>query len=61
MEWEYEGKTYWLEWDSYEEVYVTDEDDNDVEDLDVLSAAYQEVMEWYVGQAEARYDMLMDR
>ena len=61
MEWEYNGKTYWLEWYSHEEVFVTDEDGNDIEDHDVMEAAYQEVWDWYVGRAEMMMDMARDQ
>lgn len=61
MEFEYKGTTYYLEWDSIEEVYVTDEDGNDVPyDYGLYSEAERLVMDEHVGQAEMTMDMAKD-
>ncbi len=61
MEWEYNGVTYWLDWYAHDEVYLLDEDGNDVTDDVVYRAACDEVWDYYVGQAEMRHDMMMGR
>ena len=49
MEWEYKGKMYALDWGDHTEVYVTDEDGNNVTDSDVYNAACREVWDFIFG------------
>jgi hypothetical protein len=61
MEFEYEGKTFWVEWESHEEIYVTDSDGNDVEyDYGLYAEAASLVMDEYVGIADMMIDMAKD-
>lgn len=62
MELEHNGKTYIVEWDSYEEVYVSDEDGNDVPyDYELYEKAYYMVWEHYVDAADMLHDRMMGR
>ena len=61
MEFEYEGSTYYLEWDSPEEIYVTDEDGIDIPyDYGLYSEAEELVLDDYIGRAEMMMDMAKD-
>lgn len=58
MELEWGDKTYYIEWDSFEEVYVTDEDGNDVPyEYELYERAYRLVWEHYYESAQ----MMMER
>ncbi len=60
MEFEFNGKTYWVEWESMSEYNVSDEDGNDIDDDDVLAEAEEIVREEYIGQAEWAMDAAKD-
>lgn len=61
MEFEYNGKTYWVEWESVEDFSVSDEDGNDVECDDGLYAEAEDiVLNEYIGQADMMMDMAKD-
>ncbi len=60
MEFEFNGKTYWVEWESMSEYNVSDEAGNDIDDDDILAEAEEIVREEYIGQAEWAMDAAKD-
>jgi len=62
MELKWGNKTYCVEWDSIEEVYIFDEDGNDVPyDYELYLEAEQMVREHYVAAADFARDRLRER
>ena len=62
MELEFNGKLYWVEWDSLEEIDISDEDGNDVEyNYELYCAAEELVRDHYIGRAEMMMDMARDQ
>lgn len=61
MDFEFNGTTYHVEWDSIEEIYITDDEGNDVEyNYELYVEAESIVRDHYICQAEMMMDAARD-